>query len=505
MEVIIIGDLNFNLQGNCPDGRASSDFCATFNLTQMVKEPTRVTDKSQMLIDVVLTRNESIVNACEVMSSTISDHSLVCVTLKMKALKPRCTYITVRSYNNYTHTKFIEDMASIPFYIANIFDDLDDHVYVFNSLFLDVLNDHVPIKRVKIKSRPNPFISPEIRQLMRTRDDWHKRAIKTKDRLHWNTYRFFRQEVKREIKFAEMERVRTQLENSNGNSNSIWKVLNRCLPRKDQPLSTTEDQFSQANKFNKFYTSVGLSAALMAKTVAEEHNFHPFNQESNCCPINGSPQDVHCSLFEFQSVSEEEVGKIIRSLQSNKAPGLDKVTARVLKDSLPTTLSAITNLDKNTSFSSNTFAQVWKLAEVIPLVKSGDADQPSNKRPISLLPIMSKVCERAAHAQFVNFLDQNGKIAKIKNGSRKLHSTETALLYFADEILKNMDDKKVSVVVLLDMSKAFDSIRHDLMLSKLRSIGVFNAACHWFGSYLSQRNKVEYKYILLRNVSICLA
>lgn len=69
----------------------------------------------------------------------------------MKAPKPRCTYITVRGSKNYTHAKFNEDLASIPFYIANIFDDLDDHAYVFNSLFLDVLNDHTPIKRVKIK------------------------------------------------------------------------------------------------------------------------------------------------------------------------------------------------------------------------------------------------------------------------------------------------------------------------------------------------------------------
>ena len=62
-------------------------------------------------------------------------------------------------------------------------------------------------------------------------------------------YRFFRQELKREIRIAEMEHVRSELQNSNGNSNSIWKVLNRCLPRKDSPLSTTEDLFSQANKF----------------------------------------------------------------------------------------------------------------------------------------------------------------------------------------------------------------------------------------------------------------
>ena len=97
------------------------------------------------------------------------------------------------------------------------------------------------MKRVKIKSRPIPFVSPEIRQLKRTRDNWHKRAIKTKDRLHWNTYRFFCQAG--------------QLGNyicRNGNVYPIWEVLNRCLPRKDQPLSTTEDHFSQANKFNQF-------------------------------------------------------------------------------------------------------------------------------------------------------------------------------------------------------------------------------------------------------------
>ena len=123
----------------------------------------------------------------------------------------------------------------------------------------------------------------------------------------------------------------------------------------------------------------------------------------------------------------------------------------------------ITNL-VNTSFSSNTFAQAWKLAEVISLVKSGDADEPSNTRPISLLPIMSKVCKRAVHLQFYNFLDQHEKIPKLQNGNRKLHSSETALLYFTDEILKNMDDKKVSVIVPLDIS---NSIRHDLMLSKL--------------------------------------
>ena len=135
-----------------------------------------------------------------------------------------------------------------------------------------------------------------------------------------------------------MEHVRIELQNSNGNSNSIWKVLNRCLPRKDPPFLTTEDRFSQANKFNKFYTSVGISAALNAKTLAEVHGFDSLDNKSTPCPLNSCLHDEQCPLFEFQPVTEGEVGKIIRSLPSNKTPDLDKVTAWVLKDSLPITL-----------------------------------------------------------------------------------------------------------------------------------------------------------------------
>ena len=90
--------------------------------------------------------------------------------------KPRFSYITARSYKNDGNAKFIDDLASAPFHIADIFDDLDDQVHVLNSLFWGVLSEHAPLRRVKIKSRPNPYYTPDIRQLMRTRDKWHKKS-----------------------------------------------------------------------------------------------------------------------------------------------------------------------------------------------------------------------------------------------------------------------------------------------------------------------------------------
>ena len=111
-------------------------------------------------------------------------------------------------------------------------------------------------------------------------------------------------------------------------------------------------------------------------------------------------------------------------------------------------------------------------------------------RPISLLPILSKVCEKLALKQFVNYLNCNSKIAKQQSGNRQFHSTETALPDFTDEILKNMDEKKVSLVVLLDISKAFDSINHELLLSKLRKIGVSTSVHKRFKRYLIDRSQV---------------
>ena len=105
-------------------------------------------------------------------------------------------------------------------------------------------------------------------------------------------------------------------------------------------------------------------------------------------------------------MTEQGIEKIVKHIPSNKAPGLDRVFAGVLKDILPATLPVIINL-MNTSFASNCFAQLLKSAAVvIPNLKSGDRNRPENTRPISLLPIMSKVCEKAAHTQFMDFLDK---------------------------------------------------------------------------------------------------
>ena len=170
--------------------------------------------------------------------------------------------------------------------------------------------------------------------------------------------------------------------------------------------------------------------------------------------------------------------KIINSLPSRKAPLCDKVNAKILKVIAPIISSLINN-----SFTLNTFPLPWRKAEVVRILKSGDSEEAANTRPISLLPILCKVCERAALLQFTNFLNSNNVIHHLQSGNRNLHSTESALLHFTDELLNNVDQKKISVIVLFDMSKAFENIRYDLMLRKLFKVSVSEFSCTWFESY----------------------
>ncbi|CAB3993279.1 Hypothetical predicted protein [Paramuricea clavata] len=132
----------------------------------------------------------------------------------------------------------------------------------------------------------------------------------------------------------------------------------------------------------------------------------------------------------------------------------------------------------------------WKLSEVIPLLKEGDHEIAKNNRPISLLLAASKICERVVLEQFTAYVEQKKCLSVHQSGNRKLHSTETLNLFISDKILKSMDDKEVVAVILLDLSKAFDSINHVLLLKKLQVLGVSDDALCWFKSYLTGRQQV---------------
>ena len=233
-----------------------------------------------------------------------------------------------------------------------------------------------------------------------------------------------------------------------------------------------------ANNFNEFFTSVGSNTVKKIQSLAKENNYHSSKFVPDSYPES--------EQFSFEPVEFSLVRYIVRSKPDNKAPGIDKITIRVIKDCLPVIAPWITSIINN-SFTNNIFPIAWKIAEVIPIHKDGDHEQPNNNRPISLLPVLSKICERIALNQLTSYLTINRRLSAHQSGNKAWHSTETSLINSIDSILKAIDQKKVTAVILLDMSKAFDRINHEILLAKLKHVGVSSLCLSWFKSYLSER------------------
>ena len=192
--------------------------------------------------------------------------------------------------------------------------------------------------------------------------------------------------------------------------------------------------------------------------------------------------------FKFEYVSNIFVRKQLKNLKRNKATGLDELPATVLKDCADCSSPIITHII-NLSLNTSSFPELWKRARVTPIHKSGPKDKPENYRPISVLPILSKICERAVHFQVMKHLEDQKLLTDRQFGYRKNRSTEQAAILLSDEIRKQVNDGKLVGAMFLDLSRAFDTISHATLTEKLTLYGISGDELEWFKSYLFNRRQ----------------
>ena len=143
----------------------------------------------------------------------------------------------------------------------------------------------------------------------------------------------------------------------------------------------------------------------------------------------------------------------------------------------------------NLSISTNTFPNHWKIAKVTALYKGGARNDINNYRPMSVLPILSKIFEKHVASSLSVFLRDNNLLYELQSAFRSGHSTETALIRIKDQILENMDNVEVTGLVFIDFRKAFDVIDHELLLKKLSIYGATPSSVAWFKSCLYERKQ----------------
>ena len=192
--------------------------------------------------------------------------------------------------------------------------------------------------------------------------------------------------------------------------------------------------------------------------------------------------------FKFDAITPDFVFDQICSFSNNKSTGVSNISTKLLKLAAPIICHPLAYICSLSMFTS-TFPSEWKKAKVTPIYEDGDKSDVSNCRPISVLPILSKILERAVHDQLYNYLTCNNIINQCQSGFRRNHSTNTALLDVTDHILKNANDGKVTASIFLDLKKAFDTVSHEMLIKKLNSYGITESALQWFKSYLSDRTQ----------------
>ena len=233
-----------------------------------------------------------------------------------------------------------------------------------------------------------------------------------------------------------------------------------------------------ANQFNTFFINIG-------KKLAESL---PLTDESAYEKYLLTKTNTQ---FKFSVVTEENIDKIIRNLKLHTSTGIDKISSAFIK-SFSYILSKPLTYLINLSLTNGVFPDSLKIAKVLPIFKGNNLDINSlnNYRPISVLPILSKIFERAVYNQIYDYFTSNNLLYISQYGFRRNHSTELAVTEFVDNVFKFLDNGINPIAIFMDLSKAFDTINHPTILYKLRHYGISDNELNWFQSYLSNRKQL---------------
>ena len=359
----------------------------------------------------------------------------------------------------------------------------NDMWHEWKQMFVSCMDKHAPRKLKRISKKRTPWITKGLLNKMHRRDLIKKKAISLNDHDMWEQFKCARNQANNAIKQAKKRYFSDNLKVSKGNPRKTWNLINELTSRNTSKSTnileiqvdnrTISSPGEIAEAFNEHFTSIGQVLA----------------QEVPAAEVNPEFYLSHTDkAFHLKTPSLDVVFNLLRNIDEKKATGLDMIPSKLLKMAASIVTPSLTAIFTK-SIITGIYPTEWKMARVTPVFKKGEKSDLNNYRPISVIPVVSKVFEKIVYDQLYQYLNDNQLLSSCQSGFRSLHSTLTALLEATNSWSVNIDNGFLNGVVFIDLKKAFDTIDHEIILRKLSYFGADQATAKWFQSYLSNRTQ----------------
>ena len=468
--LIILGDFNIHIDDDTDcDAEAFKDSTDAIGLIQHVNT---YTHRLGHTLDHVYTLVgcQPIVSRCRT-DAFISDHCMIITDTSIERGDiERCT-TTSRNFRNFDLDDFKSDLK----FQWSETCTLEELVHEYRTVAEKCMEKHAPLVTKTVTKRKqelwyNERILEQKRRVRRRERVWRKYV----QDHQWKAYTVERNRLNRMIFANKTETLCLKVEECEKDNKKLYSLLNSmCGTHKHNPMPVAESEQVQADTFADYF---------LQKIVCECIR-DTLKDYAQYCPSG----ECEGQLPQFEPVTEEDVRKTILTL-GTKSCELDEIPTKHLKQCLNECLGIITRI-MNLSLQNGLFVSSWKTAVVRPLLKKAGLQLiHSNYRPVSNLNFLSKVLEKLVLYQFNDHCAKFHLYPDYQSAYRKYFSCETALLKIVDDILWNMEVQTVTALACIDLSAAFDTVDHHVLLDVLRvRFGITDVALDWFASYLRPR------------------